>query len=487
MKAVKLAHKFPEFNLSGCYAKNSQLGVDLPVHLPTIASKKTFRSSRKLFIGRVLTELLIDNIFVYDAYLEQKKRGLFIEEFNRHSRLVLSDIFGYREEFENYAPMKNLSDSLQKALSPQNRHRFYDWILNSEAPEIEISDEDRAKMTLLTNELDKISSERGLGNNSVKRAAHRVGIPVHQAYKLVRLAGYTKWAVRIRPILNYNTKFDRKMFCQHMLHFLENSKLPVLFSDETSVELNNPNTKNLVIWAPEKPEIKGVTTGKSKRVMFSAFVGEGYKFPLRPLTVVKRDKNGSIIRDQEGDPVILNVKVDSAAYIDLILKPLKEDLINAGLLVNGKLQCILMQDGAPAHTSDLTITWMKENFGGLDRIITRTPKKFVSEAFSVWPAHSPDLNPLDFSIWARLKNLLTEKSNAGGYSSEKKMIQEAQELWRNEFSQEYIDNCCKKGFFDRLRRVLNQNGGYGEKDRKRLVEEYNLQFRFGNSVTETRQ
>ena len=47
-----------------------------------------------------------------------------------------------------------------------------------------------------------------------------------------------------------------------------------------------------------------------------------------------------------------------------------------------------MQYGAPAHTAKLTLKWLVDN-------------NFIW-AKDVWPPCSPDLNPLDISIWVRL-------------------------------------------------------------------------------------
>ena len=49
-----------------------------------------------------------------------------------------------------------------------------------------------------------------------------------------------------------------------------------------------------------------------------------------------------------------------------------------------------MQDGAPPHCTNLSKQFLLEKFN--HRVISRgTPV--------AWPAHSPDLNPLDFHFW----------------------------------------------------------------------------------------
>ena len=51
---------------------------------------------------------------------------------------------------------------------------------------------------------------------------------------------------------------------------------------------------------------------------------------------------------------------------------------------------LFQQDGAPAHTSKLTQAWLNENI----------PDFITKEE---WPPYSPDLNPMDYSIWSILE------------------------------------------------------------------------------------
>ena len=53
------------------------------------------------------------------------------------------------------------------------------------------------------------------------------------------------------------------------------------------------------------------------------------------------------------------------------------------------------QDGATPHTSDKSLAWLQQRFGG--RLISR-------RCDPEWSAYSPDLNPLDFFLWGYLKD-----------------------------------------------------------------------------------
>ena len=50
---------------------------------------------------------------------------------------------------------------------------------------------------------------------------------------------------------------------------------------------------------------------------------------------------------------------------------------------------VFQQDGAPAHTSKVTQSWLKEKI-----------PDFLSK--DEWPPSSPNLNPMDYSIWSIL-------------------------------------------------------------------------------------
>ena len=52
------------------------------------------------------------------------------------------------------------------------------------------------------------------------------------------------------------------------------------------------------------------------------------------------------------------------------------------------------QDGATAHTAGTTRDWLRRPFE--ERLIS-------SGEAHAWPAHSPDLTPMDFFLWGHLK------------------------------------------------------------------------------------
>ncbi|KAF2368922.1 hypothetical protein FHG87_000312 [Trinorchestia longiramus] len=81
------------------------------------------------------------------------------------------------------------------------------------------------------------------------------------------------------------------------------------------------------------------------------------------------------------------VKLNSERYISLILEskllPWATEHFQSSLWS-------LQQDSALSHGSNVTQTWIQKNI-----------PSFICK--DVWPARSPDLNPLEFSIWSILE------------------------------------------------------------------------------------
>lgn len=104
---------------------------------------------------------------------------------------------------------------------------------------------------------------------------------------------------------------------------------------------------------------------------------------------------------------------------------------------------VLQQDGAPPHTANSTQNFLRE--AG----VQFCPK-------TLWPPSSPDLNPLDFSIWARIELEACAKCHSN-VTALKASIRKA---WGN-MDREYIMKVCSS-FRPRLEAVVAAGGGYIE-------------------------
>ena len=102
------------------------------------------------------------------------------------------------------------------------------------------------------------------------------------------------------------------------------------------------------------------------------------------------------------------------------------------------------QDGAPAHTSNRTQEWLATNMANF------WPK-------DVWPPSSPDLNPLDYSVWSVLESRAC-KSPHNNVTTLKASIVRS---WRSLSKQYIVDTCLS--FRRRVETVIEMEGGLFEK------------------------
>lgn len=86
----------------------------------------------------------------------------------------------------------------------------------------------------------------------------------------------------------------------------------------------------------------------------------------------------------------------------------------------------------------------------------------------MWPASSPDLSPLDFSLWAQLRPLLFSNPRPVGEDAWKsRIIESIKQLSGN---QEYINKCIMS-VWRRCQECYINNGGHFEMGMKRKREE----------------
>jgi len=105
---------------------------------------------------------------------------------------------------------------------------------------------------------------------------------------------------------------------------------------------------------------------------------------------------------------------------------------------------VFQQDGAPAHTSKRTQEWLATNLSGF-------------WAKDMWPPSSPDLNPLDYSVWG----VLEAKACKTSHPSVEALKVSIAKNWRT-LSKDYIVRTCRS-FRTRLEKVVKAEGGLFEK------------------------
>ena len=102
---------------------------------------------------------------------------------------------------------------------------------------------------------------------------------------------------------------------------------------------------------------------------------------------------------------------------------------------------VYQQDGATPHTHQLSQDWCAQHF-----------PSFIPK--DRWPAKSPDLNPLDYSIW----NELVQAMDWGRIKTKLTLIEELKRSVKKVKSEIVLESC--NSFSKRLYRLLKNDGRY---------------------------
>ena len=198
--------------------------------------------------------------------------------------------------------------------------------------------------------------------------------------------GVKAYHARKIPLLTKKHISDRVAFCKRVKNWTVEDWKQVVFSDESPFELYHaPNTKNDVIWAANRTNIENTPVPKfSPKVM----VWGGMSFSgLTDLHIVPQGQS-----------------VDQEYYCTQILqenffKRMKKNARNGSKfqvkLVPDMSRLIFMQDGARAHTALRTQRLLQD----------KVPHFWRKD---MWPANSPDLNPIE-NLWSILGDKIDEQ------------------------------------------------------------------------------
>ena len=109
------------------------------------------------------------------------------------------------------------------------------------------------------------------------------------------------------------------------------------------------------------------------------------------------------------------------------------------------------QDGATCHTSNKSMDYLTKIFG--NRIISRLAK---IDGIPPWPAHSPDLNPLDFTFWGQAMQKVW-KAKPSTIKQLKKVVAD----YFAGLDSDFI-NKCVRNMKKRAHLCIQENGGHFE-------------------------
>ncbi|KAI6648091.1 hypothetical protein LOD99_11900 [Oopsacas minuta] len=294
--------------------------------------------------------------------------------------------------------------------------------------------EDRARSgrpcSVTTPSLGKVIAQRIRRNprRSIRKMALDLKVSRCAMTKIVkRDLGMSSFKRKKVHFLSQLVKEKRVARCKGALgrYAVENLE-KILFSDEkifTIQEATNVQNDRILASSPSKVDEKFRYVSRiqnPKSVMVWAGVS---KMGRTPLVFVPQ-----------------GVKINSINYREMVLEPV---LKNIGRDMFGGTSFVFQQDGAPAHTSNVTQSWLHDNFPG-----------FITK--EEWPPYSPDLNPMDYSVWSILETKACVNSHTSIKSLKRKLCQE----W-NKIPQKTL-RAAIEALPDRITRVIQNEGGYIE-------------------------
>lgn len=217
--------------------------------------------------------------------------------------------------------------------------------------------------------------------SSVREASRNTGLCYSTTRKIVKEQLCFK---------HYTPQFVQQLYeddTEHRLEFAElfeeqlfNNIDNILWSDEAHFHLfGEVSSINGYVWATENPHVTIQKPLHSPKL--TVFIGFTSRFIIPPYFFPA----GETVRKEN--------------YVEMIKSHVIPHLKHKRVFRH----TIFMQDGATPHTANLSLDFLKANFG--DRIISRKCDWF-------WPPRSPDLTPCDFWFWGYLKRKVYSKKLA---------------------------------------------------------------------------
>lgn len=160
------------------------------------------------------------------------------------------------------------------------------------------------------------------------------------------------------------------------------------------------------------------------------------KFPATVMTLAVVSNKGDVMPPHFFEA---GLKINTDVYIEVlsnVVKPWMEQ-VAAGR------PYIWQQDGAPAHNSNKTQQWCRDNL----------PFFFEKE---IWPPSSPDCNPLDYFVWG-----VTERDvNRSSHNTKQALMDRIKEVFASLPRDDVVKACSR--FRSRIEKVVAANGDFFE-------------------------
>ena len=263
---------------------------------------------------------------------------------------------------------------------------------------------------------------------SVRKIAPQLQLSPTTVWRILRYDSKAKFyrPSTVQPLTQDHMN-QRKVFCNWLLDKPEDFVQKIIWTDEKIFVLNQrPNRKNDGTWSTENPhQALEVNDRNGKKIMMFVAIVDG----SIPIVHAFMGDNGK------------SQSVNGECYLKLL-----QDV--AWPALRGKAtrrNYWWMQDGAPPHCTTVAKKFLMEKFQ--ERVISRGTA-------ICWPAHSPDLNPLDFHFWGEAQQRV--------YQERPENIEGLIECVKN-FAATYESSTIRRvaaNVLKRSRECLNADGGH---------------------------
>lgn len=264
---------------------------------------------------------------------------------------------------------------------------------------------------------------------SMRKMAKEANVSEKTVRRVIKYDLKAKSRARVkRHLITDRIKEARLDRCKKLRSELKKRPAVILFTDEklfTVDSVSNSRTNRYI--SPKK----------------ASDVPDNIRFTFRTKHPAGVMVFGLVASDgRKMDPVFIKegLKVNTDVYLEILKDHVLPWITST---YDEETNVVFQQDGAPAHTSKKTQNWLSEN---MPRFWSKT----------MWPPSSPDLNPLDFSVWANIEARACQHPHQNVESLRASIAKH----WR-EMSSHYIIKVCKS-FRRRLEAVIAANGGHIE-------------------------